>query len=317
MYLYVTAHSSDTDIVQLSGLISMTQSTGTFAVPQAATNPLAFPLSFSVVQLPSNASGKLDLMLSGLDAQGNPIATGNGEIIALAPGRNDLDIVLGQVGNDMALPDASDLSVVPDAGDAAVAMDLSSVDSTSSDGASSLIVEDTFQRPDQTGWGNASDGLPWSVGTHFSIASNLGVITGGGTATIGPNLMDSQITFEGMTSTGESFGPILRWNASNDSGYMAALGGGNFQIQRVTNGSTTALATTAATITTNTQYMIRFKVTSQQLQAKFWPASQLEPSTWLTTTDPSSTPYTMGLCGVRSTTGPTGVISIKYFNVAP
>ena len=44
------------------------------------------------------------------------------------------------------------------------------------------LVQDTFQRPAQPGWGTASDGSVWSLGSGLSIVGNHGAISYSGSS---------------------------------------------------------------------------------------------------------------------------------------
>ncbi|HKV56659.1 MAG TPA: hypothetical protein VJO32_00195, partial [Ktedonobacteraceae bacterium] len=120
---------------------------------------------------------------------------------------------------------------------------------TSSPGTT--LGTDTFQRANQSLWGNASDGQTWGGDANsqgaFSISGNTGLVknTGGNSysAVLGPTATDSEVYASGSLSTfsNSNFGDVLRWTNGNNW-YKAFIDGASLIIQKKVNGATTILA---------------------------------------------------------------------------
>jgi len=170
-----------------------------------------------------------------------------------------------------------------------------------------LVDIDTFHRTSQKLWGTASDGTAWSgdasTNNVFSISNNnIGLVTGtssnGYTALLGSNSATNvSVLFSGLMSSfssGTHIGAVLHWTDSSHW-YRAYIDGTNLVIQKA--GSSTPLATTKFSASTNTGYFIRFSITGTTLSARAWAAGQAEPTNWMVTATDSS--YTSGSCGVH------------------
>jgi streptogramin lyase len=155
----------------------------------------------------------------------------------------------------------------------------------------SVLAQDSFQRPNQTHWGTASDGNTWgddandSDDASFSIKGNTAQVTNGNgiiEGTLGPSVSDSQVFFTGSTSsfTNTDFGAVLRFTDSNNW-YKAYLDGTNLIIRRNQNGNNVVIATTAFTAKANASYSLRFQAVGTQLSAKAWVAGSSEPANWM------------------------------------
>lgn len=170
-----------------------------------------------------------------------------------------------------------------------------------------IIGQDTFQRPNQTFWGTASDGHVWSgdanKSTIFSINNNTGQITGSGNNTVsallGPTVSNAEVLFSGSISTFSSnniLGATLRWSSGSNL-YRAAINGTNLIIQKNVNGIVTQLKSVSFTATTNTSYTIRFNATGTTLSAKAWQTGTTEPANWMATV--TDTSLSSGYAGLR------------------
>lgn len=185
-----------------------------------------------------------------------------------------------------------------------------------------ILVQDTFTRANQSGWGTASDTLDsWTQGTGGStpsIVSNKGQLTGATNANVmiannaaGNRLFyDVEITCDlTHTSLNDSNGVVARYQNSNNY-YHATYSNGALTITRVQAGGGTQLASFAFTEVAATAYTIRFKVQgfgtwTNNLFAKVWQTGTSEPVGWqLQLADSGLTaPGQVGLRGKGATTG--------------
>jgi hypothetical protein len=169
-----------------------------------------------------------------------------------------------------------------------------------------VIAQDTFQRPNQSRWGTASDGHAWGGDANtvsgFSIAANAGQVasTGGATysATLGPAATDAEVLFSGsMTSYSNSnLGSVLRWTSGN-SWYKAYIAGSSLVVQKKVAGVTMTLRSVPFAASPGTSYTLRFRAVGTTLYAKVWPSASTEPGGWMITVADLS--LASGYCGLR------------------
>jgi outer membrane protein assembly factor BamB len=170
------------------------------------------------------------------------------------------------------------------------------------------IAQDDFQRPNQTHWGTASDGIhTWGADanslSNFSITNNIGQITGSGSngttynAVLGPTASNAEVVVAGsFTSFGtNTLGAALRWTDGNNF-YKAYITGTNLVILKKVNGTLTRLNSVAFTATAGTSYTLDFSVVGTTLSAKVWKSGNTPPSTWMVTATDSS--FSSGNCGI-------------------
>jgi hypothetical protein len=167
------------------------------------------------------------------------------------------------------------------------------------------IAQDTFQRPNQSLWGTASDGQVWGGDANsnaaFSISNNTGRVSNASTsysAVLGPTAGDAQVLATGSLSsfTGANLGALVRWIDGNNW-YKAYLDGSNLILQKRVAGAYTTLASTSFPATAGASYTLRFQVVGTTLSAKAWLTSSAEPSNWLISATDSS--FVSGRVGLR------------------
>jgi virginiamycin B lyase len=181
------------------------------------------------------------------------------------------------------------------------------------------LATDTFQRANQSHWGNASDGQNWGGDannlSNFSISNNTGLVSNTGSASysamLGPQATDAEVFASGSLSSfsNSNFGDVLRWTNGNNW-YKAYLDGASLIIQKKVNGTTTILASVHFAATAGTAYSIHFRIVGSTLAANAWAASGSEPSGWMATANDSS--LSSGFCGMRFLTQ-TGTATITSF----
>src|SRR6266581_3091724 len=172
-----------------------------------------------------------------------------------------------------------------------------------------FLAQDTFQRPNQTYWRTASNGMIWggdaNSSSSFSINNNAGLIKPSSAAdlhaVLGSSVANAEVLMSGsMTALGgrvNSLGVVLRW--SNKSNYYRAVITGRYLvIQRVVNGSTTKLKSTSFPASPNTSYIIRFNANGTTLSVKAWQTGTIEPANWMVTATDST--FSSGQCGIRT-----------------
>lgn len=173
--------------------------------------------------------------------------------------------------------------------------------------AGTVVAQDTFQRPNQTLWGTASDGHVWGADANkqsgFSIMNNVGQIAEttntSMNAILGPSVANEEVLMSGsMTALGStnSIGAAVRWNSAGNF-YKALINGTKLILQKNISGAVTQLGSSSFTAAANTFYAIRFNVTGTTLSAKAWNVSASEPSNWMVTATDSS--ITSGFGGIR------------------
>ncbi len=148
-----------------------------------------------------------------------------------------------------------------------------------------MLVQDNFQRSNQSGWGVASDGNRWSAGAGLSIVSNHGAISYSGssqfeslgTATAAD--AEAVVRFS-IKASNETAGIVMRWQA-NGSMYLARYNGnGGLDLKYRTGAGTTTLGVVAFTVNPGASYWMRFRLSGSQAMFKAWPNGQVEPAAW-------------------------------------
>lgn len=202
-----------------------------------------------------------------------------------------------------------------------------------------VVVQDTFQRANQTFWGTSSDGHPYNgidanIENIFSINSNTGQVIGDGTgntynAIVGPTVTDAQVYTTGRidnTYQDSNFGATIRWQDSNNF-YKAFIGsadkpefsssgcyfttGTYVMLIKRQGGNYTVFKCPAMTLNPGTQYAIRFQIVGNTLSAKVWPTSGSEPGAWTVTATDNT--FTSGRVGIRTVDNNGAITHITAF----
>ncbi len=185
------------------------------------------------------------------------------------------------------------------------------------------LVQDTFQRPDQQGWGTASDGQVWQGdaddATRFAIRSGAGEIGGGQgkiTALLGQPSTNADITLSGsitaFATTATNIGAVVHYR-NPDEWDKAYIDGTNLVILQCANGRNTTLAFVPFLAQANTSYIIRFRANTTLLEAKAWQSETPEPGAWMV--HASEKTLQVGRSGIRVVLQPTVFVHITSFIV--
>ncbi|MBX5448624.1 hypothetical protein [Thermogemmatispora sp.] len=186
-------------------------------------------------------------------------------------------------------------------------------------GGMSLLATDTFHRPDQRGWGAASDGHLWQsdarLSAIFSISHQQGQLVGGQgayNAILGPAFSDGEVFFTGAINSFQqaNLGAVLRWMDTNNW-YKAYLDGSQLVLLKSSGGMQTRLAAVPFAAQANRPYHLRFRIQGDQLQARAWLAGTPEPTQWQVSARDDS--FQSGFGGLRLVLAPATVITISAF----
>jgi serine/threonine protein kinase len=172
-----------------------------------------------------------------------------------------------------------------------------------------ILAEDTFQRPNQSLWGTASDSLFWggdaNVSTDFSIVNNMGQIKSTAaqktlyTAVLGTPQTNAEVKVTAMLDSFNNahIGVILRW--TDDSHYYKVLMDGNTLhfLKREGPKGPTIGQQVHFPAQPGTFYTIRFRIIDTTLQAKAWQANSAEPANWMITANDNR--FSSGIGGLR------------------
>lgn len=185
-----------------------------------------------------------------------------------------------------------------------------------------VLARDTFQRPDQALWGQASDGQIWggdaNTNPAFTIAHQAGQISNGQGAVqaiMNVASADIEMLFSGTVSQfaadgATNLGGVLRWQ-DNNNWYKILIDGNKLQLLKRVNGKTTILATQTFSAVGGTAYSIRFRALGSNLFAKVWPSAQAEPAIWTITI--IDTDLKNGSSGIRVVLKADTIIRITSF----
>lgn len=186
------------------------------------------------------------------------------------------------------------------------------------------LVQDSFQRPDQQGWGTASDGQVWQGeaaenGQFFAVRNGVGEIRsrqGKITALLGQPSTNADVTLSGSITAfnmaATNIGAVVRYNGPNEWD-KAYIDGANLVIIQHANGKNTTLASVPFLAQANTSYTIRFRANGSLLDAKAWQSEAPEPGAWMV----HATEKTLqtGRSGIRVVLQPHVAIHITSFLV--
>jgi hypothetical protein len=185
-----------------------------------------------------------------------------------------------------------------------------------------VLAQDTFQRPDATLWGNASDGHPWggdaNTNPAFAIVNHAGQISGARgalQATINVTTSDAEILITGSANQfsangAVNLGGVLRWQDARNW-YKVLINGSVFQLLRAVNGKISVLAAKPFAAVGGTSYSIRFRALGSSLFAKTWPSAQAEPANW--TFMLNDTQLATGVGGIRALLAPGAIVRVTSF----
>ena len=183
------------------------------------------------------------------------------------------------------------------------------------------IVQDTFQRPNQSGWGTASDGMTWSSGSSLSISSDEGLISNSAAssfATLGSATTadgNALVRFLVGSTSADTAGIILRHQSNGNMDLARYDGNGHLQFLVMSGGSWTVVSQTSFSPNAGSFYWLRAEVQGSSVYLKVWAAGSTEPSawTWSGTSSTITAAGEMGLYGFAASGTP---VELDSFSVA-
>ncbi len=271
-----------THVYSVSGSYTITvtvvDSIGVSATATAAVSALAPPTA-SLAVSPTSGYAPLTVAASGGNsaAGSNPIATytfnfGDGTVVGpqSSPAAGHTYVGVGSVAVTLTVTDTQGYT-----GAATASVTVSS----------GVLAQDTFQRPNQSGWGTASNGATWSTGTGLSVSANEGVMSYSGasqferlgTATIAD--ANGLVRFS-VAASSDAVGIILRAQANGNMDLGRYDGAGHLQFEYRVGSSWTHVSLVNFSPTPNTFYWLRFEVQGPNVFLKAWPSGTAEPAPW-------------------------------------
>jgi hypothetical protein len=155
----------------------------------------------------------------------------------------------------------------------------------------SLLAQDDFARPDQPGWGLASDGERWAGDANRSAAfairrqhGQIGEGTGFFTALLGPDETDADVSVSGTISSfahGQAnLGIVVRYQ--NEANYdKVYLDGTALVLIQRRAGHLLVLDAVPFVARANVSYTLRLRTIGMLLLARAWPSTTSEPRQWM------------------------------------
>lgn len=186
-----------------------------------------------------------------------------------------------------------------------------------------ILAQDTFQRANQSLWGQSSDGRQWqgdaNTSNVFSIKASMGQIAGAGTvnAILGNASADVNVQLSGQVNqfgSGVNLGALLRWT-DNNNWYKALIDGQHLIILRRVNGTSYQIKSVPFQAQGGVMYNLRFQAIGALLFAKVWPSGKPEPVDWMITL--TDTSLQSGHAGLRVVSQATTVINLSSFLATP
>lgn len=186
------------------------------------------------------------------------------------------------------------------------------------------IVQDTFQRSNQSGWGTASGGGTWAqeLGTasSTSVAGDEGTISNSsssdyeilGSATAAD--ANGLVRFS-VGAANDTAGIILRYESAGNMDLARFGGSGNLEFMVQSGGTWTIVENTSVSVSVNTFYWLRFEVQGSNVYLKLWPYGTTEPSSW-TWSGTSSVITGAGTMGLYGWAAPGAPVEFDSFSVA-
>jgi PKD repeat protein len=187
------------------------------------------------------------------------------------------------------------------------------------------IVQDSFQRSNQTGWGTASGGGTWAqesgTAASTSVAGDQGTISNSSSSDFEVLGSATAANANGLVrfsvgAANDTAGIVLDYQSNGTMNLARFDGGGGLQVMAGESGSWTVVDTTSVTVNLNTFYWLRFEVQGSSAYLKLWPDGTAEPASWTwsgTSTAIITTAGTMGLYGWAASGAP---VEFDSFSVA-
>lgn len=196
---------------------------------------------------------------------------------------------------------------------------------TQAQNTGNILAQDTFQRTNQSLWGQSSDGQQWhgDANTHknFAIQNASGQISAAVNGSFNALLGAAQNNVDVLASSSVNqfgnnvnFGVVLRWQDPNNW-YKALIDGSHLSILKRVNGHSTQLGTVPFVTQVGRVYSLRFQAVGVMLFAKVWRSDQAEPAQWQIVD--SDMDLTNGQVGLRVVVVPGTVMNVYSFMETP
>lgn len=178
----------------------------------------------------------------------------------------------------------------------------------------SVVEQDTYIRPNQAGWGVASNGHTWAnfgdtANLALSILSNQGKATGSSNdnwiiiGSIAYSNINILVRIAATSNAaGEWNGISARYTDTNNH-YRCYIRGTSLEIEKKVAGVATIINNAGIINTANQAQWVRFLLAGATLKGKQWIDGTNEPNAWtVTTTDNTFNSGTIGLFVSPNTT---------------
>jgi PKD repeat protein len=187
------------------------------------------------------------------------------------------------------------------------------------------VVQDTFLRSNQTGWGTASGGGTWTqesgTASSTSVAGDEGTISNSSSSDFEILGSSTAANANGLVrfsigAASDTAGIILGYQSNGTMNLARFGGGGNLEFMTGESGSWTVVENATVSVSVNTFYWLRLEVQGSNVYLKLWPDGTTEPSSWTwsgTSTATITTAGTMGLYGWAASGAP---VEFNSFSVA-
>jgi hypothetical protein len=186
-----------------------------------------------------------------------------------------------------------------------------------------ILARDSFQRPDQTFWGTASDGRVWVGDANtidaFSIVQHAGQVDnqqGIFNAILGPTTTDAEVVFSAsinhLNPNSVNVGSVLRWT-DNNNWYKTFINGTELVILKRIQGSTIQLGAIPFSAQSGESYTLRFRALGATLFARVWRSNDPEPTAWMLTCTDTGTLLLSGSAGLRVAVQTDTVLRVTSF----
>lgn len=187
------------------------------------------------------------------------------------------------------------------------------------------LVQDTFVRSNQTGWGTASGGGTWAqesgTASSTSVAGDEGTISNSSSSDFEILGTSTAANANGLVrfsigAASDTAGIILGYQSNGTMNLARFDGSGHLELMTGESGSWTVVENTSVSVSVNTFYWLRFEVQGSNVYLKLWPDGTTEPSSWTWSGTSTSTITTAGTMGLYGWAASGASVEFNSFSVA-